>query len=131
MTLPPERRRVAGAHFCAVTYLPSAAPARVHVYESAARFDTLSIYQVAKHIFADRPDMLRLLFPSSAILASIHALEPAETLECGAPAPAPASEKLALLELFNAFCSSLPPARVPYYYRRLPLGEDIDHVVLE
>lgn len=131
VTLPPERRRARDARFCAVTFSPSGAPARVHIYDSAARFDTLSIYQVAKHLFADRADVLRLLFPSDAIQTSIRALEPAETLELAAPAPAPISEKMALLELFNAFHSSLPPARVPYYYRRLPLGEDVDHVVLE
>lgn len=100
------------------------------MYDAAARFDTLSIYQVAKYLYRDDPEMLRLLFPSSIILESINELEPDETLKLGAAAPAPDSEKMALLLLFNAFCSSASRQRVPYYYR-LPLGEDVDHVVFE
>lgn len=126
---PQDAARVARARYGVLTYLPSATPARVHLYGAAARFDTLSIYQVAKHVFRDRPAMLRALFPSEVILRSLEALPAEETFELGAPADAePEHPKLALLELFNAFRTGAPAGAAPYYY--LPFREDVDHVVL-
>ncbi|AQY16664.1 MC091 [Molluscum contagiosum virus subtype 2] len=133
---PQDAARVARARYAVLTY-SGATPVRVHVYAGAARFDTLSIYQVAKHVFRDRPDMLRTLFPSEQMLASIIPLEPEETLELGAlpeeresrvrsePAPSELERtKLALLELFNAFRSGAAPGSAPYYY--LPLREELE-----
>ncbi|AAC55219.1 MC091L [Molluscum contagiosum virus subtype 1] len=142
---PQDAARVARARYTVLTY-SGATPVRVHVYAGAARFDTLSIYQVVKHVFRDRPDMLRALFPSEQMLESIIPLEPEETLELGAlpeeresrvrlePAGtdtehAPSElerTKLALLELFNAFRSGAAPGSVPYYY--LPLREELEPV---
>nr|WQH57990.1 MAG: MC091L [Molluscum contagiosum virus] len=132
---PQDAARVARARYAVLTY-SGATPVRVHVYACAARFDTLSIYQVVKHVFSDRPDMLRTLFPSEQMLESIIPLEPEETLELGAmpeqresraPEHAPSEierAKLALLELFNAFRSGAAPGSVPYYY--LPLREELE-----
>ncbi|CCD83256.1 virion core protein / unknown function [Squirrelpox virus] len=127
---PTDVRRLAEARCLAVERRPDGAPSAVHLYESAARFDNHSIFQVAKFLFRHRPAVLRALFPCEDIMRSFATLEPDDTLEvrggdeprAEADAVTRVDTKMALVELANAFYTGGPPGRLPYYYR--PLSVD-------
>ncbi|AAF33969.1 TD2L [Vaccinia virus Tian Tan] len=102
-------------------------PTVAHIYKTMARFDNKSIYRIAKFLFMNRPDVIKLLFlkdvepllPDKSINISINNTEYPQM-------EGPIGTKIALLELFNAFRTGRSEP-IPYYY--LPLRKDINNIV--
>ncbi|AST09500.1 virion core protein [NY_014 poxvirus] len=102
-------------------------PTIAHVYNTMARFDNLTVYRIARFLFRNRPDVIKLLF-----LENVEPLIPNKSINLtpednnNMVLEGSIGTKTALLELFNAFRTGKSEP-VPYYY--LSLRKDINHVI--
>ncbi|AST09298.1 virion core protein [Murmansk poxvirus] len=102
-------------------------PTIAHVYNTMARFDNLTVYRIARFLFRNRPDVIKLLF-----LENVEPLIPNKSINLtpednnNPVLEGSIGTKTALLELFNAFRTGKSEP-VPYYY--LSLRKDINHVI--
>ncbi|AEN03676.1 virion core protein [Yokapox virus] len=128
MLFPGDIKDLLNEKYVVIERKSNGTPVIAHVYDIMARFDNLTIYRIAKFLFRNRPDVIRILF-----LENIEPLIPIKSINLTYEDDKNnvldnnnIGTKTALLELFNSFVTGKSEP-VPYYY--LSLRKDINHII--